>query len=196
MFKLLVSIFFLFSSLSFAITETEIKSEMTSKIDKVLLILKDNKLEKRQKGEEIISIMSPVFDYSLMSRLSLGKKWKTISQSQKDEFTHIFTQKLKDSYIEKLDLYTDELVEILDTKKTKKTRLLLKTQLVGKEKKYDINYKFYKKKTEDSWLIYDVDLLGVSIIQTYRKQFAGFLKDKSFEELLVHLKTKKKETIQ
>ena len=196
MFKLIVSIFFLFSSLSFAITESEIKSEMSNKIDKVLLILKDSKLEKQQKGEEIISIMSPIFDYSLMSRLSLGKTWKTISKSQKNEFTNLFTQKLKDSYIEKLDLYTDELVEILGTEKPKKTRILLKTQLVGKEKKYDINYKFYKKKNENLWLIYDVDLLGVSLIQTYRKQFSGFLKDKSFEELLVHLKTKKKETVQ
>lgn len=196
MLKFIVSIFFLFSSLSFAITETEIQPEMTNKIDKVLVILKNPKLEKQQKGEEIISLMSPVFDYSLMSRLSLGKTWKKISKSQKDEFTDIFTQKLKDSYVDKLDLYTNELVEILGTEKTKKTRLLLKTQLVGKEKKYEINYKFYKKKTEDNWFIYDVDLLGVSIIQTYRKQFSGFLKEKSFDELLVHLKTKKKETVQ
>merc|ERR1711879_1009814 len=100
-----------------------------------LLILKNPKLEKQQKGEEIISIMSPVFDYSLMSRLSLGSKWKEISKAQRDEFTTIFTQKLKDSYIEKLDLYSNELVEFLGTEKTKSTRILLKTQLVGKEKK-------------------------------------------------------------
>lgn len=195
MFKVVFSIFFLFSSFLFAITETEIQKEMNTKIDKVLLILKNPKLEKQQKGEEIISIMSPVFDYSLMSRLSLGSKWKEISKAQRDEFTTIFTQKLKDSYIEKLDLYSNELVEFLGTEKTKSTRILLKTQLVGKEKKYDINYKFYKMKNEDTWLIYDVDLLGVSLIQTYRHQFSGFLKEKSFDELLVHLKTKKNKTI-
>ena len=193
MFKLVVSIFLFFTSLSFAMTEVEIQSTMSNKIDKVLLILKDSKLEKMQKGEEIISIMEPAFDYTLMSRLSLGKTWKNISKSQRAEFTELFTQKLKNSYIEKLDLYTDELVEILGVDKVKKNRIVLRTQLVGKEKKYDIGYKFYKKKNEDTWLIYDVDLLGVSLIQTYRKQFSGFLKEKTFNELLIHLKIKKQE---
>jgi len=192
-FKLVVSIFLFFTSLSFAMTEVEIQSTMSNKIDKVLLILKDSKLEKMQKGEEIISIMEPAFDYTLMSRLSLGKTWKNISKSQRAEFTELFTQKLKNSYIEKLDLYTDELVEILGVDKVKKNRIVLRTQLVGKEKKYDIGYKFYKKKNEDTWLIYDVDLLGVSLIQTYRKQFSGFLKEKTFNELLIHLKIKKQE---
>ena len=160
---------------------------MTNKIDKILLILKDSQLSKVQKGEEIVSIMNPSFDYSLMSRLSLGKTWKTISTEQKNEFISIFTNKMKDSYIEKLDLYTDELVEVLGTEQTKKTRITLKTQLIGKDEKHDINYKFYKKKNEDTWYIYDVDLVGVSIIQTYRKQFSGFLKEKSFNDLLAHL---------
>jgi phospholipid transport system substrate-binding protein len=91
--------------------------------------------------------------------------------------------------VEKLDLYTDELVEILGKEQPKANRIILKTQLVGKEEKYQINYKFYEK-SEDSWLIYDVDLLGVSIIQTYRKQFSVFLKDKTFDELVTFLRDK------
>jgi len=38
-----------------------------------------------------------------------------------------------------------------------------------------------------SWFIYDVNLVGVSIIQTYRKQFSEFLKTKSFDQLLKSL---------
>ncbi|MGB6327331.1 MAG: ABC transporter substrate-binding protein [Halarcobacter sp.] len=192
MFKIFISIFLLFTSLSFAMTKDEIKIEMTNKIDKVLIILKDSNLSKDQKGEEIISIMDDVFDYNLMSRLSLGNKWKEISIDQKKEFITLFTKKLKDSYIEKLDLYTDELVKIVGIEQTKKTRIKLKTQLVGKDATHDIFYKFYKMRNEDNWLIYDVDVIGVSIIQAYRKQFSGFLNDKSFNELLVHLKNPNK----
>ncbi len=188
MFKILISTFILFTSLSFAMTQGEIKTEMTNKIDKVLLILKDSKLSKEEKGNEIISIMNNVFDYDLMSRLSLGREWKTLSNPQQDEFITLFTKKLKDSYVEKLDLYTDELVEILGVEQTKKTRIELKTLLLGKDAKHEIIYKFYKKNNEDKWLIYDVDLIGVSIIQTYRKQFSGFLNDKSFNDLLTYLK--------
>lgn len=189
--KKLLIVFVLLFTYSFAMTKEQIKPEMSNKIDKVLMILKDSKLAKDQKGKEIIQIMNSLFDYPLMAKLSLGKNWKIITKDQREKFTTLFEQKLKDSYIEKLDLYTDELVEILDLKEPKRNRIVLKTQLIGKDDKYEIDYKFYNKKNSPEWFIYDVDLLGVSIIQTYRKQFSGFLKDKNFDELLVHMETKK-----
>lgn len=180
------------TTLSFAINKENIQTEMTNKIDKVLIILKDSNLSKDQKANEIISLMNSAFDYTLMAKLSLGKTWKEISNDNQIEFIKIFTQLLKESYVDKLDLYTDELVKILGVEEPKSNRVILKTQLIGKEQKYDINYKFYKvKEAKDTWLIYDVDLIGVSIIKTYQAQFRGFLKDKTFEELLAHLKTKK-----
>jgi phospholipid transport system substrate-binding protein len=178
------------TTLCFGLTKENIKVEMTKNIDKVLDVLKNSKLSKDEKGNKIKVLMDSYFDYSLMSRLSLGKKWKELSAEEKKEFSQLFVNKLKESYIDKLQLYTDQAVEVLKTEEPKKNRIVLKTQVIGKDKNYDINYKFYKTKDNDSWLIYDVDLIGVSIIQTYRKQFAGFLRDKSFKELLSHLKTK------
>lgn len=192
MFRKSILALLVFTTFSFAMTKENIQIEMTNKIDKVLIVLKDSNLSKDEKANEIISLMNSAFDYTLMSRLSLGKTWKEISKEDRIEFIKVFTQILKDSYVDKLDLYTDELVQILGTEEPKKNRLILKTQLVGKEQKFDINYKFYKvKNADDAWLIYDVDLIGVSIIKTYQAQFKGFLKDKTFKELITHLKTKK-----
>ncbi|XOB63421.1 ABC transporter substrate-binding protein [Campylobacterota bacterium DY0563] len=179
---------FLIINLSFAMSKDEIKSEMSNKIDKVLIILKDSKLSNGKKTEEIVDIMDSLFDYKLMSRLSLGRTWSEINDKQKNDFVKLFTKKLKDSYVDKLNLYTDELVEILGTEQPKSNRIILKTQLIGKEDKYNIDYKFYEKET-NNWLIYDVNLLGVSIIQTFRQQFAGFLKDKTFKDLMANLAT-------
>ncbi|EAK6758666.1 toluene tolerance protein, partial [Campylobacter upsaliensis] len=39
-------------------------------------------------------------------------------------------------------------------------------------------------KENDDWLIYDVDVLGVSIIQTYRSQFGDILENGTFKDLL------------
>lgn len=186
MFVKLILSFLLIVSCSFGMTKDEIKVKMSNKIDKVLMILKDSKIEKDKKVEEIVSIMNSLFDYTLMSRLSLGRTWNQLSDEQKKQFENLFTKKLKDSYVEKLNLYTDELVKILGTEQPKTNRIILKTQLIGKEDKYDIDYKFYEKHN-NHWLIYDVNLLGVSIIQTYRQQFSGFLKDKSFDELIANL---------
>lgn len=186
MIKKLILTLLLLISYSFALTKDEIKPQMSTKIDKVLLILKNNQLQKDEKKDKILSIMNSIFDYSLMSRLSLGRMWSTLQDKQKEKFIKLFTHKLRTSYLDKLDLYTDQFVKVLGTEEPKNNRIVLKTQIVGKEDKYNIDYKFYRK-NDDNWLIYDVNLLGVSIIQTYRQQFAGFLKDKSFEDLMANL---------
>ena len=172
-----------------ALKQNEIQEQMTKKIDNVLLVLEKKNLTIPQKGEEIVKIIDEVFDYELMARISLGKEtWNSISSEKQKDFTKIFESKLKKSYIEKLELYNDQKVEIIGLKPHNNTRLQLETQLVGKEGNYQINYNFYNKaKDSEQWLIYDVDLVGVSIIQTYRQQFAGLLKEKSFDEMLVLL---------
>ena len=172
-----------------ALKQNEIKEQMTKKIDSVLLVLEKKNLTIPQKGDEIIKIIDEVFDYELMARISLGKEtWNSISSEKQKKFTKVFESKLKKSYIEKLELYNDQKVEIIGLKPHNNTRLQLETQLVGKEGNYQINYNFYNKaKDSEQWLIYDVDLVGVSIIQTYRQQFAGLLKEKSFDEMLVLL---------
>lgn len=178
-----------------AIQEKEIQETMTKKIDNVLLILEKKELNISQKGEEIIKIIDEVFDYELMARIALGKEtWNDLSDSKQKEFVKIFETKLKNSYVEKLELYNDQKVKIIGLKPYNNTRLQLETELVGKEGNYKINYNFYNKsKDKDDWLIYDVDLVGVSIIQTYRQQFSGLLKEKSFDEMLALLETSNKQ---
>ena len=172
-----------------ALKENEIQEQMTKKIDNVLLILEKKELNISQKGDEIIKIIDEVFDYELMARIALGKEtWNTLTNEKQKEFVKVFENKLKKSYIEKLELYNDQKVKILGLKPYNNTRLQLETELVGKEGNYKINYNFYNKsKEKEQWLIYDVDLVGVSIIQTYRQQFAGLLKEKTFDEMLVLL---------
>jgi len=98
-----------------------------------------------------------------------------------------FEKKLKASYIDKLKLYSNQKVISKGLKKVKSNRITLKNDIVGKSETYTITYLFYKHKTKNDWLIYDVKLAGVSVIQTYRKQFSAFLKTKSFSQLLKSL---------
>lgn len=188
LFKVLLLVLFTITSAN-AMKQDEIQSVMTKKIDSVLTILEQKNIPFTKKGEQIIKIIDEVFDYELMARIALGKEtWDTLSEQKQKEFTKIFETKLKNSYIEKLELYNDQKVKILGLNPYKNARLQLETELLGKEGTYKINYNFYNKsKDSEQWLIYDVDLVGVSIIQTYRQQFAGLLKEKTFDEMLVLL---------
>ena len=174
-------------SFLFAIEEGNIKNEMSSKIEEITTVLQNNTLTSESKKEKISPTVDTIFDYKTMSKISLGKKWKTLNTNEQKSFIRAFEEKLKTSYFEKLELYTDQKVLVKELEKVKSTRIHLHSDIVGVEETYEVIYKFYKVKNSSDWLIYDVEITGVSIIQTYRKQFAEFLKTKSFDELLASL---------
>ena len=175
------------SSSSYALKKEDIKTQMENKIDKVLLVLKDKSLSKEEMKKEVITIVDDTFDFDLMAKIALGKDaWNSIDEAKQKEFSEVFEDKIKKSYSDKLELYNDQKVKILTLETYNNTRLQLKTELIGKEGNYSINYNFYEKNGE--WFIYDIDLVGVSIIQTYRQQFAGLLKEKSFDEMFKQFK--------
>ena len=172
-----------------ALKQDEIQLEMRKKIDNVLSILEKKNINFKEKGTEIIKVIDEVFDYELMAKIALGKEtWNSISEDKQKKFAKVFEEKLKKSYIDKLELYNDQKVKIIDLKPYNNSRLQLETELLGKDGTYKINYNFYNRsKDKEDWVIYAVDLVGVSIIQTYRQQFAGQLKEKTFDEMLTLL---------
>jgi len=172
---------------SHAIVESQIQQVMDKKVHQVLNILKNSSLSQTQKEAKSIKVMDSVFDYATMAKISLGKKWKTLSVTEKKQFTKAFEKKIKYSYVDKLRLYDNQKVVTKALKKVKSTRITLENQIIGKTDTYKVVYLFYKDKKKNQWYIYDVRLVGVSIIQTYRKQFASFLKTKSFQQLLESL---------
>ena len=97
-----------------------------------------------------------------MSKISLGKQWKKLTLKQQKQFMISFEKKLKASYIDKLKLYSNQKVISKGLKKVKSNRITLKNDIVGKSETYTITYLFYKHKTKNDWLIYDVKLAGVS----------------------------------
>ena len=187
MFKKILAILLLTVISAYAVEEANIKKVMDAKVKKVLHILKDPALSQKQKENKSITVMGNIIDYTTMAQISLGKRWKTLSSKEKKQFTRAFEKKIKHSYIDKLRLYDNQKVITKDLKKWKSNRISLEYAIIGKDETYKVVYLFYKKSKSRQWYIYDVRLVGVSIIQTYRKQFSEFLKTKSFNQLLKSL---------
>ena len=187
MLKKIILLFLITHSFLFGIEESKIKSTMQDKIGLITMILKNNSLTKKQKEIKIVQTVEELFDYDTMAMISLGRRWKDFKKSEQKEFTQLFKKKLQHSYFDKLDLYTDQKIVVANPEKIKANRITLKSDIISKDETYEVDYKFYKVNAKDQWLIYDVNLAGVSIVQSYRKQFDEFLKTKSFDQLLQSL---------
>jgi len=192
-FLVIVSLFVLSESI-IADEKIILKNHFLNKIDEVIVIVKDKSLNKKTRNSKIVEVLTPMFDFTLMAKLSLGKKWKTLNKSDSNEFVKLYVERMKQSYSSKIDAYSDEKIEITNIKQPRQDRIEIVTNLVTKENKLEVSYKFHKTRTlkmdKDNWLIYDVVILGVSILKTDRAQFREFLQTKTIKELMVELKSK------
>ncbi|MBW2574230.1 MAG: ABC transporter substrate-binding protein [Deltaproteobacteria bacterium] len=161
------------------------KKLLESKIEAAIAVLQKNDLDQEGKNKQIIEIVTPLFDFPLMAKLSLGRKyWPGVVNEKRQRFTELFTKRLKESYLDDLTLYTDEKV-VFKTPVQVKRKIKIPTELVSKDNKISMLYKFHKSK--HSWLIYDIEVQGVSIISTYRSQFDQVLSKGTIDELLLKL---------
>ena len=151
----------------------------------VVSILHNKDIEKQVKEKKISKIVTPIFEFPLMAKLSLGRKhWPKLDAEQREKFTQLFSERLKRSYWNKIALYKDEKLLFKPTEK-KKSTYYIPTELIYKDKKVAILYKL--RKVEKSWKIYDVEIQGVSVLLTYRSQFDEILSHGTVKELLSRL---------
>ena len=155
------------------------------KLDAVFVVLQKNDLDPQAKKQEIDAIVTPMFDFGLMAKLTLGKKhWPKLPREKKEKFTELYIELLKTSYLDKLALYTDEKV-IFEPSAQVKKKVHIPTQLISKDRKTSILYKLYKP--SDAWKVYDLEIQGVSIIRSYRSQFNETLKNGTIDDLLLKM---------
>ena len=165
----------------------DINSMVKKKVAVIFDLLGKQDIEKNERNEKIVGELNEIMDFQLAAYLSLGKHWKKISKTQKKEFVETFQQYINNYIVEKIDLYTNQKIDIGDSKVVKKGRAELEIGILSGGETLQVNFKLRKNKKKE-WRVYDVDIEGVSLITTFRSQFSGVLKNSSFEELLEKLK--------
>ncbi|MHC4195904.1 MAG: MlaC/ttg2D family ABC transporter substrate-binding protein, partial [Planctomycetota bacterium] len=171
---------------------------LRAKWDAVVSVLRMKNVEQKAKEKEIEKIVSPIFDFPLMAKLALGKKhWPKFTPAEFEKFTQLFTERLKASYREKITLYEDEQASFKPAVQ-RKNAIYIPMELTSRDESVTIIYKLrmvdesrkvkvgegWEFKTEKRWKVYDVEIQGVSIIQTYRSQFDDILRRSTVEDLL------------
>ncbi len=163
---------------------------MRVKWDAIVKILQNDKFDKAAKIKHIDKIIDPLFDFPLMAKLALGREhWPKFNAAQRDKFTKLFVKLLKETYREKISLYTNEELLFKPPLKKTKTVIQIPAELMYKDKKVTMLYKL--RKLEKRWKIYDVEIQGVSVLLTYRSQFDDILSNSTVEDLLSRLEKPK-----
>jgi len=169
------------------------KELLTAKWDAVIKVLQTQDLDQKVKEKIIDRIVSPMFDFPLMGQLALGRThWPKLDAAQREKFIRLFVARLKAFYLEKTTLYKNEKA-VLKPGVLKKNAIQIPMTLISDDGEATILYKLYKmdeqskSKANGRWRIYDIEIEGVSVLQTYRAQFDDILRRGSVQDLLSQL---------
>lgn len=147
---------------------------LREKVDSALEILRRPDQDLADKKEAIVQIVEPLFDFPLMAKLVLGKKhWNSLSAAEQERFETLFVERLKSSYIDKIDLYRDEQVAWHPAVAEGAGKVRIPSTIVSKDQEITTVYKLYRGSGQ--WRIYDVEVQGVSIVTSFRSQFDQIL---------------------
>jgi len=172
--------------------------------DAVMRVLQDKKLNTQAKEVRVEKIVTPVFDFSAMTRLSLGRSnWRKFSTAQRKEFSDLFVKRLRQTYGRRITGYGGEKVVFkppLSPKTSKSTKspkpsdksaggpriVHVPVEIASKARKWTILHKF--RRIGKLYRIYDVEIEGISIVRSFRSQFNDVLRRGTPEDLLSRLR--------
>lgn len=145
---------------------------------------------KDTRREQIMAYVNQRFDFEEMSKLTLGSKWKGLSPEQKKNFQKLFSELLKNTYIGRVESYSNEVVqyekEVFDGEQ--QARAMVYTKVIKNNQEIPINYKLLDRNGE--WFVYDVLIEGVSLVRNYRTEFARILNQEQYPGLIKRLQAK------
>jgi phospholipid transport system substrate-binding protein len=144
----------------------------------------DHKVERRAK---IMEHVRKGFDFREMSQRVIGKEWKTLPSEKQDHFQELFTKLLENAYIGKFEGYSGQEIKYLE-ERLKEDRAIVSTQIENNGQEIPVDYIMIKK--EERWMVYDINIEGVSLVRNYMEQFKSILRRDKFDGLVKLLEEK------
>lgn len=184
----------LWQNVSFA-APSEARTELEKTINQVLTELQRPELKNPGTRTAVLSrvegIIRRLFSFEELSMRTVGPSWKNFTPTQKQQFMEAFETLLRETYLEKLDGYNGEIVNYLgETSSTKGDKVEIQTSVNIKGKPVPVSYRMLKK---TRWVVYDVIIEGVSMVQNYRSQFQSVLSQGNVEKLIELVRVKAQE---
>jgi phospholipid transport system substrate-binding protein len=157
---------------------------LKQRVDRVLQIL----AEPGDHRAEIRKIAEDTFDFEEMSRRALGPHWAGRTPEERREFVPLFTDLLERSYLARIESGRGGKVSYVGDAVTG-DEATVRTRVVTQQRaEIPLDYRLHRK--AGRWLVYDVNIEGISLVNNYRSQFNTVIQSSSYAALVDRLRAK------
>jgi len=163
-------------------------AQLSATVNELVTILINTPVsELRANGlpEKALQLVHARFDFSELTRQTLGRHWSSLSQLEQREFVDAFTQKLLVAYGRSVRASGDEKVEFKGEERNGDLANV-ETKVVSSSGELPIDYRLHF--VNGQWKVYDMVIDQVSVVNNYRAQFDRVIARSSVKNLLQKIK--------
>ncbi len=131
----------------------------------------------------------PLVNFQRMTASAVGPQWRSATPEQKQRLSEEFKTLLVNTYAGALTQVKDQTVSLKPLRATG-DEVVVRTEIKGKGEPIQLDYRL--EKAGDSWRIYDVNVLGLWLVDSYKSQFAKDLSAGGLDALIARLAEKNK----
>jgi phospholipid transport system substrate-binding protein len=135
------------------------------------------------------AIVERMFDWPAMAQASLATHWRARTPAERAQFTQLFTDLFTRAYLSRIHLVDAKTFQYLgDTMDGDKS--LVKTKVFTKRgSALDVDYQLARSTPGPRWLVQDVRVEKISLVDNYRVQFDAIVAKSSYEDLVSRLRS-------
>jgi phospholipid transport system substrate-binding protein len=163
---------------------------------KVIELLKTDKQiqggDVKRISELVDTTLMPHVNFERMTALSVGRAWREATPEQKKQLMAEFRILLLRTYSNAFTAVRDQSVNMKQFRgNPADTEVIVRSEIVqARGEPIQLDYRL--EKSDSAWKIYDVNVLGVWLVQTYRNQFAQEISAGGIDGLIKSLAEKNK----
>lgn len=133
----------------------------------------------------------PHVNFTRMTAAAVGRNWRQATPEQKKRLQDEFKTLLIRTYSGALSQVNDQKLNVKPLRaEAADTEVVVRTEVLGRGDPVQLDYRM--EKTPTGWKIYDLNVLGVWLVETYRTQFAQEISTKGVDGLIASLEQRNK----
>lgn len=133
----------------------------------------------------------PHVNFTRMTASTVGRSWRQATPEQKKRLQEEFKALLIRTYSGALSQVNDQRLDVKPLRAAPTdTEVVVRTEVLGRGDPAQLDYRM--EKTPTGWKIYDLNVLGIWMVETYRTQFAQEINAKGIDGLIASLAQRNK----
>lgn len=153
---------------------------------------KEVKSGNRQRIQEIVeSKILPHVDFEYTTALTMGRHWRDATPEQKKRLSEEFRDLLMYTYSGAMSQIKEPTLRFKPLRMAPdETDVEVRSQVIGRRGGNPVDVSYRLRKSPEGWKVYDVNVLGIWLIGTYKQSFSSEVQRSGIDGLIKTLDAK------